>query len=86
MLIKCLEEFFGGLDLPEVSWDLIDDCGIAHQISNADVRDHIATMGADEQIIIAKSLRRIAFETANINLVLKHLADEIINDRTGRAA
>jgi hypothetical protein len=76
MMVKCLEEFFAEQDLPEVSWEVADRSGNVHQISNNDVREYISTLAVDEQMIIAKAFRRISFQTANINILLKHIAEE----------
>lgn len=76
---KYLRDFFAEKDLPTVTWELEDNDGTTHIISNAVVVEHIVTCAVSEAKELANVLRRIDFANGDVDHFLKHLAGAIIN-------
>ena len=78
---KYLRDFFAEKDLPEVEWELTDQEGNTHFISNAVVVEHMINVSDKEAEGLADMLRRLDFHNADVNDYLKHLAGALINRR-----
>ena len=78
-MIKYLETFFEEKELPEVDWELVDNAGVTHWLSNDVVIEHIGIASVEEQNKIADVIRRIDFANGDVNNFLKHLAGALIN-------
>lgn len=76
---KYLQTFFAEKDLAEVQWELKDQTGCPHWISNHVVIEAILAAPKHEQQGIADVVRRLDFANADINGYLKHLAGALIN-------
>lgn len=78
-MIQYLETFFEEKQLPDVSWELVNDAGKTHLIGNAVVIEHIEQTSVEEQNQIADVIRKIDFSDGDVNDFLKHLAGALIN-------
>ena len=78
-----LKTFFEEKDLPFVEWELTDNNGTTHIISNEVVIEAILTCSPNEQAQISLVLHRLDFQNQNINDYLKHLAGALINREGG---
>lgn len=74
-----LKVFFAEKNLPEVNWELRDNSGQLHWISNAVVIEQILCAPKHEQKAIGDMIRKLDFHNANVNDYLKHLAGALIN-------
>lgn len=81
MPTKYLRDFFAEKDIPEVSWDLKDNEGTWHFMSNVVVVEHMTLISEAEAEQIANVLRKIDFANGDVNHFLQHLAGAIINRR-----
>ena len=79
MPTKYLRDFFAEKDIPEVSWELKDNNGTWHYLSNVVVIEHITICSAAEAKGIGDMLRRIDFANGDVNDFFKHLAGALIN-------
>lgn len=78
-MIPYLKTFFKEKDLPLENWELLDNDGTPHFISNEVVIEAIGNAPAEEQRQIADVIRQIDFKNGNVNDYLKHLAGALIN-------
>lgn len=78
-MILYLEMFFAEKKLPTVNWDLKDNDGNSHFISNDVVIEAIGNASMDEQNDISNMIRRIDYRNGDVNDYLKHLAGGLIN-------
>ena len=79
---KYLRNFFAEKDLPTVTWELTDNDGTLHIISNAVVVEHMVTCPVSEAKDLANVLRRIDFANGDVDHFLKHLAGALANNHT----
>jgi len=77
--MKYLDTFFAEKNLPLQNWELEDNEGTTHWISNEVVIEHIKVANRQEQTQIANMIRRIDFANGDVNHFLKHLAGALIN-------
>lgn len=77
--MKYLKTFFDEKNLPLQNWELEDNTGMTHWISNEVVIEHIHAAPRSEQTQIANMIRRIDFANGDVNHFLKHLAGALIN-------
>ena len=75
-----LKTFFEEKELAEVQWELEDNQGQTHIISNEVVIEQILNAPEGEQKRIADNIFKLDFKNANINDYLKHLAKGLINN------
>lgn len=78
-MIRYLETFFKEKNLPCIEWEIVDDDGMSHFISNVIVMEHIETAPVAEQEAIATVIRKIDFANGDVNDYLRHLAGALIN-------
>lgn len=78
-MIKYLKTFFDEKDLPNIEWEIVDENGVSHFISNVVVMEHIEIAPIAEQKKIADVIRKIDFANGDVNDYLKHLAGALIN-------
>ena len=78
-MIQYLKTFFEEKKLPDVTWELVDNQGMTHIISNEVVIEAIDNAPKHEQEGIANMIRRIDFANGDVNDYLKHLAGALIN-------
>ena len=74
-----LKTFFKEKDLPEVTWELEDNDGVTHIISNSVVLEAMEQAPDSELHSIENIIRRIDFANGDVNDFLKHLAGALIN-------
>lgn len=74
-----LVTFFTEKDLPEVTWELTDDAGDTHFISNTVVLEALVTAPAHEVAKIENIIRQIDIRNGDVNHFLQHLAGALIN-------
>jgi hypothetical protein len=74
-----LKKFFEEKDLGFVEWELKDDQGNKHIISNEVVIEAILNAPKIEREGISNKLLIIDFKNGNVNDYLKHLAGALIN-------
>lgn len=74
-----LKTFFTEKDLPLANWELVDQDGTVHWISNEVVIEHVMAAGREEQTQIANVIRKIDFANGDVNHFLKHLAGALVN-------
>lgn len=74
-----LVTFFDEKALPSIEWELTDNRGMTHWISNDVVIEAIHGAPAHEKKGLVNMLRRLDFVNADINDYLKHLASALIN-------
>lgn len=77
--MKYLKTFFDEKNLPFVEWELTDNTGMTHFISNEVVIEHILIAPRHEQDQIAGVIRKIDFAAGDVNHFLKHLSGALIN-------
>jgi len=77
--MRYLTTFFNEKNLPLENWELDDNDGVTHWISNEVVIEHIHAAPRSEQEQIANVIRKIDFANGNVNHFLKHLAGALIN-------
>lgn len=78
-MINYLKTFFAEKNLPLVNWEIEDNTGTTHFISNEVVIEHIAIAPVAEQQNIANVIRKIDFANGDVNHFLNHLAGALIN-------
>lgn len=74
-----LKTFFNEKNLPLANWELVDQDGVTHWISNEVVIEHVMAAGREEQTQIANVIRKIDFMNGDVNDFLRHLAGALIN-------
>ncbi len=74
-----LTTFFKEKDLAFATWELIDDDGMTHIITNEVVIEVIGNASQHEQKGIESVIRKIDFHNGDVNDYLKHLAGALIN-------
>lgn len=77
--MKYLKTFFDEKNLPLQDWELVDQDGVTHWISNEVVIEHIHAAPRHEQTAIANTIRKIDFMNGDVNHFLRHLAGALIN-------
>ena len=77
--MKYLKTFFDEKNLPLQNWELVDQDGVTHWISNEVVIEHIFATTRQEQTQIANMIRKIDFMNGDVNHFLRHLAGALIN-------
>lgn len=77
--MKYLKTFFDEKNLPLQNWELEDNEGTIHWISNEVVIEHIFAAPRSEQEQIANVIRKIDFMNGDVNHFLRHLAGALIN-------
>lgn len=74
-----LKTFFKEKQLPSVTWDLVDNEGVAHIISSDVVLEAMEQAPVSELHAIENVIRKIDFNDGDVNDFLKHLAGALIN-------
>jgi hypothetical protein len=77
--MRYLKIFFKEKDLPLQDWELVDNDGVTHWISNEVVIEYIHAAPRHEQTGIANMIRKIDFMNGDVNHFLRHLAGALIN-------
>lgn len=77
--MKYLKTFFDEKNLPLANWELEDQDGVTHWISNEVVIEYIHAAPRQEQVKIANMIRKIDFMNGDVNHFLRHLAGALIN-------
>ena len=77
--MRYLKTFFEEKNLPLANWELEDNEGTVHWISNEVVIEHIFAAPRGEQEQIAAVIRKIDFANGDVNHFLRHLAGALIN-------
>lgn len=78
-MIQYLKRFFDEKQLPFAQWELEDNTGMTHIISNEVVIEAIGNASNGEQQAIASMIRKLDYHDADVNDYLKHLAGALIN-------
>lgn len=74
-----LYNFFAEKNIPYQMWELEDDVGLTHIISNEVVVEHISKTRGSERRQIENILRKIDLHNGRVNHFLKHLAQGLAN-------
>jgi len=78
--MKYFEQFFEEKNLPFQQWEIADNSGNTHIISNEDIIEMVKQTEGAEAEAIKKVLVKLDFANADINKYLRFLAERLIKE------